>query len=240
MSATTYNSNAKFNRNILFGGYNAEYNLSVNLKQENKLILALSGRLINELLPADILKSRELVDIKGRDVQNSLSNPSIASYRPLGDEILFIAGSLNKSHEESSDENSQSEPAEFFVSINSEFDKFIGSKQISHTFRTTGSEDQITDIKHIADYNVSINLLRIGIDLFSSHYFSFIGFAPEVTQSLLLELTPEKLELRISAEKLKTKQELPLQAFQLFSKLDKILSDTFQIDLLDDYKDKLN
>ena len=234
-------SNFSIKKNILFGGFSSTYTISHNseLSESDKLNFAV--KCLHQLLPSEVLRNKIIKDFKGRDANNLINHSIAAKLRPTGDELFFILGSAQSQSQENDKESDSEvvEPEEFSYRIDTIFHEFLGRKHISHSCKSQsyGPLPEALLNKHLdPDPNVKVEALRVGIDFYNAHLFGFLGFAPEVTQTLLIELYQSHLTILISADRLKSKDELPLQQNNTFQILHEILKDMFNFDLNKDYR----
>lgn len=223
----------------LLGGYNAEYNLSGPLPPHQLCVLA--DLCINSLLPPEALDAGSIFDLKGRDPPDLIRDDYLSVDRPGGDELLFISGewfSAENIEEEEEEPVMQAHP--FKVRLNTQFEAFSGAHHIIHKAveMRDGEYPQEVPLNAIACvFPLRTRLFRLGLNLFESRRLpAFFGFAPAVNQTLLIEGNEQAFQLRISAEALRRKEELPLKRSDLLLKLSGIVGQVFGFDLMADYQ----
>lgn len=232
----------KIHRDILFGGFSAEYSVTLGLETDSTKLLRFAEGFL-KVLPQEIIKQREVQDIKGRDAGNLINRSVPPGFLPVGDEYFYLGGIL-KGPEPDEDEDVPAEEGEtFFISLNSKFADFSGSMHIVHNsiISSGGGIPENFSLRDISeDLEADIEVMRAGIDLFESHRLSFVGFAPQVTQTFLFEAGPEMIQIKITGERLKTRNSLPLERDDLIVKINNLLVSVFDFNLITDYKSRLN
>lgn len=235
-------SSLQLRRNLLFGGYSAEYNISEECTLNSEERQKFAWALLHEILPKDAAAGRNLRNIKGRDKLNLIDEAIVISDLPTADELFYVSGTAREPLEDSIEQDEEVDEKYFFYSINTQFLAFVGSNNIDQSIVIKKSGPVPSTLEgsnyHFVE-SANIGTLRLGIDLFSAHIFGFLGFTPEVTQTVLLELNGSELLFRISADRLKKKDEIPLQTDNFLDRLSKVFSDFFQFDLKADYISRL-
>lgn len=217
-------------RNFLFANFSSVYNLSCALSREQ--LPDLLDILISQIIPVTATNGEILQDIKGRD-QNinllSLSPP------PRADEIMYVAG-------ECMIDNSGRKLYESFnCHVNTMFHEFIGNHHITHKSRVTcqGLSENFPISAVARALPLEIKFFRIGLEIFSSKYFSsMLGFTPTVTEALYIDCSQQEFRLRIESDSLKSRTQIPLEQLEIFNRLDSCLAATFSFRPLQDYLQK--
>lgn len=229
-------SDLKIKRSWIGKSYEIEYQASIKLPSMSLPIL--SDHLINQVLPSELLTAASTLDLKGANntIKQSVeisSSKDLAQQRPVYDreELLYLKGDVLVDLD-----TQQYEPFQIIRASN--FDSFKGQHHIIHSLETKhfGALDTTFTLSEVPLlFPIVLNKLKIGLELFSSQRTFIIGFAPEVTQSLLLEADQTSCLINIRAERLYAKTSLPLERYSLFNKLDLALKQLTGWSLIEDY-----
>lgn len=226
------NSSLQIKRTFLPPGYRHEYRATIESKNTYlpKLVDASFRRLIEPL----VLKCAPIVNMKGRDQRNLISQNIPVSAMPNADEFCFAAGIITKSPKA---EKGQ----EFSIAVNS---KFIANEESHHMLHVAAVDRHSFPADVPVEFvgrlpAVRLKFFRLGFDLFETRFLSsLIGLVPTVTQTLLIEADEKKCELSIIAEGLKKESALPLQRAEMWSTLGEILTNCLGFDFRADYTSK--
>lgn len=223
-------STLSITRSFLTLSWNHEYNLSIPVPKYS-LPCFLDALLQNLLAP--ILKENGdlLRDLKGIDPTLSRLLPEHPS--AVGDELLFVQGSIVEM-----DSTKRKITSPFVATIATSFDSFEGQRHIIHRVKRTvsGSLPESYPILHLGRaVPVAVEYFRIGIDLFRTFSISSsLGFAPSVTETLQVEGREGELLVRISAERLRKKDQLPLGEHEILLHLDTALRAAGEFSIIND------
>ncbi len=234
-------STLSISRRLIPFGFAAEYNLRIDLPQHQ--LSQLVDGCVQHLVPL-LHDGYTLNDIKGRDALNLINTEIHESFRPRADELLFVKGEVLTATSSVVANTKTPLSTPFEVRIHTHFKEFVGSHHIAHTVRIDRHGSLPEDIPITAlgrVFPIRIDNFRLGIDIFKSKFLSgTFGFAPTATQTLLIESDARVLQLRISADSLSKRDTLPLSFQDIFTKLQTVLMDSVSVDLLADYKNKLD
>ena len=231
-------SSLSLTRDWLFGSYTLEYQLSVDLRPGQLSILI--DEIIQALLPPEVLavsaSSDALVtieDLKGRDPANLLTSTAPDSM-PRQDELLYLRGVAPKT----ASRNDELFNDPFEVRLHTSFREFTANNHISQSvqFEQQGALPTNLRLKHLGRaFPLVPTDFRIGIDLFTrSTMLGWFSGTPTVTQSLLIEASANVARLQITAEKLRSRGEIPLLSSARQQALQKALLRTIGFDWLSD------
>lgn len=224
-------SRLSYKRRLLLPGYDCEYQLWLALPPH--ALPALVDAIVTQLIPDDLLKGSIADNVKGRDHLNWFGTQPKGRSAP-DDELLAIKGETFPTDEDL--EHGIGEP--FEVRVSTTFNSFKGNHHIHHTLATE-RVGQLPPFLETRDLGWVAPLLleqvRIGLDLYKSHYISFLGFTPTVNETLLLGAHAERLDLRIQSEGLKSRKALPLQAHNLWRNLKAVFAKVCDFDLEQDF-----
>jgi hypothetical protein len=225
-------------------GFTAEYSAALDITSPK--LNRFTELVIKELLPPGALAGESLLDTKGRDPQELINDSIPLNLKPHTEELLFANGRIIvPSEAESSDQTEAEarEPQAFTVSVNTAFEEFEGASHIRHRVSISrgGALPEVFPLPElVALLQAEISHLRCGIELFRGHFISsMLGWAPSVAETLLIEGGPERIQIKIVAERLERRDSPPLQRDNLLGKLDKITRETLDFKLVDDYLNKV-
>ncbi len=222
-----FTSQFKTARTLIPWGWEGEYNLSGAVSGEN--LTAFTRLLVQKMVPLEILAGQQVIDLKGRDPNLLLVDTIPVEWKPRGYELIYIRGHLSPEDQDA---------IEFCLTVESEFAEFVGNHHIKHSCKETRYGDLPPDFKlyTFSSYpDLSVDLLRLGFEFFKSNIFtSMLGFAPEVTERLLIDAKPGELRLRIVQERMKLRNERPLLKDQFLEKLADTLECSLAFNLLRD------
>ena len=229
-------SSLKVKKPFYLKTYASQYKFSAALAEYT--LPALVDSCLSTLLPEKVFGSDKIIDIKGRDKSAFINSKQAESYPARGDEFFYAAGKLisGKSHQGKDLEES------FWCSLNSRFDSFDEPHHIIHSASRASSDSlpEYVDSRLVGKlFPVRLEYFRLGLSLFESRYTVMLGYAPVATQNLLIEADNENIHLEISAEALPKKDSLPLEKEDLLMKLDNVLKEILEFDLMSDYQQKL-
>jgi len=229
-------TNLTIQRNWLFGGYTSTYSLNEDISSFAPHLTELAWKLLHVVIPNEARRGKIIRNIKGRDSNNLVNSQIPSSSSPISDELYFVSGLFLEDLE--GEPKEEDEPSRFVYSINTAFSDFVGHRAIDHKC-IINKHGPIPEFLERTVYDpattATIDVLRIGVDFFNNHILGFLGFAPEVTQTILFEINLNNLSLRLSADRLKTKNAVPFQNESIFENLQKVFLEIFKFDLLKDY-----
>ncbi len=235
-------SSLSISREWLRVSFSKRYDLSIPLRGTSlsDLIFALLYGVFDQNvlgLPIHEEASTVLLDTKGRDPLHVLdpNSPSPAMH----DELLYLRGVVVDTASDGEKNTPAQEP--FEVRLETRFSEFTGRDQIAHQVfvRTTGPSASWLSTLCVGNISravpLRIDYLRIGIDLFTrGGMFGWVSRTPTVTQTILLELRPDELQIRMVAEKLKNRTDLPIQRKSVGDGLQQALLKELQFDIISD------
>jgi hypothetical protein len=219
--------NLTLRKNWILGGYSACYEASAPLTQE-----ALSDIIdgyIRTVLPSAITgqSAVEVTDFKGRDPRDELL-PGLPSAQ--SDEIFRVGGVCAV---EECDSSFEWEP--FDISYNSVFQRFEGDHHIVHSLETqrSGSLPPWLPIRFLGSAApIRPTYFRFGLEHFRSRLsFASIGYNPEVTESLLLDISRGELRLRVNIESRKRYPEDPFESLPALLVAAQVLKQVCALDI---------
>jgi hypothetical protein len=231
------NGKLELKRDWLFGGYTSRYLLEHNCSLSEQQKAQFAWSLLHKVVPVDARRGKILRNIKGRDPNNLIQKNILSSQLPTQDEIFYLSGTIIDDTEEDEEETIQK--SKFLYYINTNFHGFIGNSFIDHkaSIHTSGPVPEFLGLSSFLETDeLSIDTIRLGLDIFSARRLSFLGLAPLVTQTFLLELNGQTLNLQITAERLATKNELPISEQSLIISINDVLKEIFSFDIEADYK----
>lgn len=234
------------------GDYEFEYELELEFdwKTSPTKIVTFIGCLLKDFLPKSIFHESSIKNLRGRDKNIELAFKWPSQLTPNHEELFFLAGKFeslkNEDDQEEIIEEQQNEASptkqEFYLQINSSFKEFIGSDQIEHNclIKRLGIEQNIPSDKITFLPHLEIDAFRIGLEFFESKLslmpMSF-GKSPEINNCLYLDYYAGSLKLKITAEALSSKAQIPKTlALQTLSS---IFENEFSYNLLQDFDSKL-
>lgn len=165
---------------------------------------------IEQLLPEEVFTEGSFMDLKGREPQ----------------EILYVSGEIEHPVEEKEEEeDAEPERSEFWIRIDSVFERSEGPHHFvfkSVTEHSGAPDKPIADI--LSDETVTIHEFRIGLFYFKSRRFSsLLGFAPVVVDRLLIDGDSNRIQIKLISEGVKRKDSQPLADRGVLDKIEKIL-----------------
>lgn len=188
--------NLKLSKNWILGGRELEFETSLIL-QQGALSDIIDGclRCVEPVLTHGA-QPKELRDIKGRDPHESLL-PGIAA--PRTDELFRVGGvaAVNK-------KGADFEWEPFEVVCYSPFNRFEGTHHIIHSLETerAGSLPSWLPTRLLGmAAPIKPRFFRYGLEHFKSVLtFASLGYAPQVTTTLLLDCVADKLAFKLTHE----------------------------------------
>jgi hypothetical protein len=167
--------------------------------------------IVQALLPLDALRLQTVIDMKGGDPPGG---PGLFPHAPVPNELLYVEGHfpLFDKHQKASTEE------DFSLRLTTEFLEFEGARHIRYSIHLD-QHGAITDIIPAAKllqklgkaFPVTIRRVRLALDLFEPHFFSFFGFSPVATQHILIEATEHEVHVRLVREGAPDSDSLPLK-----------------------------
>lgn len=224
------------------GGYISEYRLEAPIPKFHLPLLV--DACIKEFLPGPIIEGQTVTDLKGRDPRDMIQNQNGTPDAPSGDELLYIAGDQFTIPDDIDPPEQELVPQPFSIRVNTVFAQFVGAHHISHRLEIKRSSRfpesvPLTAIGRV--FPLHLKSFRLGLNFFQSRRLpAFFGFAPTVDRTLLMEADEELLFLKIRLESLKSRNNLPPAAHELLSKLNPIMCQVFNFNLVEDYSIKSN
>ena len=226
-------------RKLIPFGYACDYQLETALKAFDLPLLV--DRCLSDLLPIFVRADGNMLDVKGRDPQLVLSTHTPPELLPLGEELVFVSGVafLNEDELKSGSYVVGSTGRSFELRLSSAFKEFSGSHHITHSsaLRREGALPGFVELGEIARvFPLELEHFRLGFDLFQSRFVSnMLGFAPAVSQTVLIDADRQNLRIRILAEALVKRSSLPLERDNLLGRLSAVTSAVIGFDLACDY-----
>ncbi len=193
--------------------------------EERRADLALGGlsllidAIISSVIPPEVLRLEPIIDMKGGDPADT---SSILSHTPCPEELFFVAGTFPRYDSESrtiADE-------QFSFCLSTAFSSFKGAAHICHsvTLQERGTLSSIIPVHQLLPrlgraFPLVPTCLRLSLDLFEGHFFSYFGFAPVATQHVLIEATRETVRVRMVCENAPTRDSAPIRDGGLYRKI---------------------
>jgi hypothetical protein len=223
-------------------GYSAEYSLAGAVPSQR--LPTFVDSCLNKLLPGEAFLQQTLTDLKGRDLSDPASKDLPPSDKPQRDELFFVGGEWfsEKEAQDAEKEEAKLTPHPFTLQAYTVFDQFVGAHHIVHKveFENSGQLPPDTAPRLIAKITpIRLKVFRLGLEVFESKLFaSMLGFAPAATQTFFIESDEASFRLELTAEGLKSRSSLPLASNNLLNRLQAIMLQIFQFNLLEDYSIK--
>ena len=239
--ASRIDSNLLIKRNFFTWKWVSNFSLSITLSPGSfpMIVDAIYGKFLPTIL-GEIDRAREIKNIKGKDL--SPGSPE--------SELFFLAGEVEVKEDQ---EERQEDPEPEAKQVKFENWQILGQarfhafgennsvKYKAECFRTSNVPDNL-NLKLIGQNAEYISKeLRVGLEFFSPSFASSLfGALPAVSESLYLNCNPERLSLTINSERLKNKQELPLQNGSVMDLFDTSLSTILNFEIKNDYQQRLS
>lgn len=214
-------------RSWLLGGYGFEL---TDMRPISPCALSLlTDSFLRNVLP-NLLDSQDksaLINIKGRNAQDELL-PGVS--HPAHDELFRLGGLAPVIGEK---DGIEFEP--FEVSLLSPFNRFEGSGQIVHTLEQHRAGPlpawlPLRLLGYIAPLRPSF--MRIGLERFRSVLaFASLGYTPQVTDSLLIDVVDGSISVRLVSERNKRRDFNPLDETPIFRAMAEALKASVGLDL---------
>jgi hypothetical protein len=173
--------------------------------------------------PHQNLSTPTLINLKGRDP--SEPSPLSATTQPHTSELFAIGGELA---------TDTASPTEFIwepftLALNTQFLAFKGARSILHSLHTERSQSLPEFLPWwLLGWAAPIKpqYMRLGIELFTSRFaLTRLGFIPEVTEKMYLEIIDNKLALRLSSEQLSLRYYNPFKREPFLVEISEIVRD---------------
>ncbi len=214
-------------------GFCAEYRLQFH--PEKLYLPLLADALLHHIVGPVILSRQEISTMKGRDRLNLIDASIPTGLQPAADEFFFAAGAITHSP------RSRNPQEQFCLAVESKFlpSSYSGMAHAAEIRRQQFPAD--VDILKLGRLiPVHLQVLRLGIDIFKPRFFSSLfGLVPTVSQTVLLEASENSCIMKINADGLAHRTELPLGLDRLFERLSTALEAVFAFNALEDYQSKL-
>lgn len=224
-------------RSFLPFGFSANYRYEIT--PPAYFISALTDKLLSRLvLPLKDNKGT-LTDLKGRESSSALTYELLPAIEPLADELLLIQGKVFLPLSEKAREYEGLEENLFSLALTTSFLEFSGAHHIINSLRERreGSLPDFVNLQSVARiFPVQIDYVRVGLETFQSRLISaMLGFAPSVEQSITLEYNEKRMIIKILAEGLRKRDELPFSHNALLETISAALKDYANFDLKEHY-----
>ena len=223
-------SSLQITRNWILGGYGLEYS-----EQRSISAGALSDLIdgfLRTVLPLLTTSSEEgtLTDLKGRNAHDLLIPGIVAAPQ---DELFRMGGTSPLQATKT-----EFDYAPFEVSLLSPFKRFEGAHHIVHQLEPhrSGSLPEWLPLR-LLGYAAPIKprFLRFGIERFRSILsFASLGYAPQVTDSLLVDCVGGSFAIRVTSEQRKRSSLDPFEEIPAFRAVSQVLKSALQFDLQGD------
>ena len=214
-------------RNWLLGGYGLEYSEQRDLSVG--ALADLIDGLLREVLPTIVSQHNqsEVTDLKGRNAQDALL-PGIG---PSAHDELFRLGGLAPLR--GSGEGIEFEP--FEVSLLSPFKRFEGSSHIVHEIEQhrAGPLPPWLPLR-LLGYAAPLRptFMRFGLERFRSVLsFASLGYAPQVTDSNLIDCVKGRLAVQVLSERNRDFSFNPFDQIPSFRAISELLRSIMGFDL---------
>ena len=223
-------SSLRRSRSWILGGFGFEFSDERTLSAG--ALSDLADGFLRQTLPI-LLNSHgnsSLLNLKGRNAQDALL-PGIG--HPAHDELFRLGGTIPVQHDRP---ELAFEP--FEVSLLSPFSRFEGSHGIVHELEQhrAGPIPSWLPLRlmgYVAPVRPSF--LRIGLERFRSLIgFASLGYAPQVTDSLLIDCVDGKFALRLVTERNKTRDVNPFAEIPAFRAIAEVVRSALGYDLSSD------
>jgi len=218
----------------ILGGYGLEY--SAQHPISDGALCDVADGFLRQVLPLLAQQGAGAVrDLKGRNAQDELL-PGVG--HPSHDEVFRLGGLAAVPHEEPT---LALEP--FEVSLLSAFQSFEGTHHIVHTLEQHRAGPlppwvPLRLLGYVAPLKPTF--LRIGIERFRSLLgFASLGYAPQVTDSLLVDCIGGTLAVRVTSERNRSRDANPFDEIPAFRAVAAAIRAAIGIDLRGDLAAKL-
>lgn len=233
-------SELEINRAFYPPGFKSRYALT--LRSSLPFLSELTDFMLRSLFPQSIWETGQLLDIKGIDPQAPRRLSKASEARSSHPNLLLVQGNFFHSLEPE-DEDSEIIAEPFEIRLDTDFLSFQGFSHIKHKVLEHRPAD-FPDFLSLRDmgrvFPLEIRYIFCGLDLFRPRRFSsLLAFTPTVSQSMMLEASPNEFKLEISANSLRSKQELPMSDHEILSKLSEFLLAQTNFNLIEDYTSKV-
>jgi len=228
-------SNLTVSKNWILGGRSLEFEGTIALRA-GALSDIIDGCL-QEVTPLirQTPDSKELFDVKGRDPHDTLL-PGIATART--DELFRIGGVVAIG-----EKGSEFEWEPFEVSCYSPFSRFEGTHHIIHetTIERAGSLPSWLPIRLVGmAAPIKPRFFRYGLEHFKSRLtFASLGYAPQVTTTVLIDCVADTLAFKVTHEFRKATEANPFEAIPAYRSIAGVLKAATSSDILNDFQTKL-
>lgn len=228
-------STLTISKNWLLGGRNLEFEGSIALRP-GALSNLIDGCL-REVTPLvrQGASSHEMIDLKGRDPHDTLL-PGIAN--PRSDELFRIGGVVAVG-----EKGSDFEWEPFEVVCYSPFNRFEGSHHIIHGIETerAGSLPSWLPTSLIGmAAPIKPRFFRYGLERFKSMLtFASLGYAPQVTTSLLVDCVADTLAFKLTHEFKQARDANPFETIPAYRSLASVLTAATSTDIMNELQTKL-
>jgi len=180
-------------------------------------------------------RSKELLDLKGRDPHDTLL-PGIPSAR--SDELFRVGGVIAVGKK---GVDFEWEP--FEIACYSPFNRFEGTHHIVHAVETERAGGVPTWFPtHLIGMAAPIKprFFRYGLERFKSMLtFASLGYAPQVTTTILIDSVADTLAFRLTHEFKKPAEANPFEVIPAYRSLANVLKSATGYDIVEDFTTKL-
>ena len=226
-------SEGSFTRSLFPYSYRAHYTFSLSLAPG---FISRAYDALCRFLAEDLFANELLVNLKGRDPSQLLLEEGAP---PKPHEILYARGILY----DIADPDHPKEKEHFHCSLLSPYEKSTGGS--IHHRSVTHSDPSLPDYIKVQElgriFPAELTLFRFGVQKFSSRRFSsFIGLAPIITGSILIDCSKDTLHLAIVDEALMRKSAPWNDNYSILSSVNQALQWICDFDLKNDIEEKLD
>jgi len=228
-------SNVTLSKNWLLGGRKLEFEGSISLRP-GALSNLIDGCL-REVTPlvGQAANAHEMIDLKGRDPHDIIL-PGVAT--PRSDELFRIGGIVAVVKKGS---DFDWEP--FEVVCYSPFNRFEGAHHIIHSMETerAGSLPSWLPTSLIGmAAPIKPRFFRFGLERFKSMLtFASLGYAPQVTTTLLIDCVADTLAFKLTHEFKKASDANPFETIPAYRALAGVVTAATSTDIMDELQTKL-
>lgn len=182
---------ASSQRDWLFGPSKRTFSLSI--KHGSELLPVIAESLLAYLPLIEFASGAELQNVQGREPRDLLFADTPIPYRPVGDELFFIAGDVWTDVKEKIKES-------FSYSVLSKFKKFQENEKIVFD-KVERRSNQLVNFLSVRGLTraipITLNHVRFGAQHFRPRNVPLLGSSPAVFETVLVESKADKTQIML-------------------------------------------
>ncbi len=192
-------------RNLFYRNYDIQYSTEIQITDNSSAYQKFAWKLLHFVLPRDIRTGGQVTNIKGLKYNNLILN-GLKTHGLENEEFLFKVSGINPPEENSNINDEEEADQSFEYKIKTEFADFPDRKNIRYKSNIY-YDGEIADFANspvfVEKEKLELKELFLGMEFFEPNFFAYIGFAPKIKRSLVIQSYDNMLFARFRAEQIK-------------------------------------